>query len=225
MKVKVLFLMVLLTVFQVKNSMAQKDTTVNIQDKYKMLFGGSLSLGYGFMTSNVSEYIGNQLMLPLTAEMVYKNIALQLNMDGGWSKVKKDMVFADGQKWSSDDNAWHNYFSLNLSYAVVSNEKLLLAPYLGYASGYSKKIWWGESDISKHEPNAYYINVGVYFDLKRKLQQEGLNVGRYAGYDGLRLTIGAYIPTADIMPYPNYYNGAVVYVSIGATGLSLRKKK
>jgi len=193
-------------------------------EKMKALFGGSVSVGYGVMTGNISDYIGNPFMLPLSGEILYKNLYVQLNLDAGFSKVKKTMTFSDGSSWEDGDQAWHNFFGGNIAYALINNEKMAIAPVVGYAHGYISSKWWGQSDIVDHEPSANYLNVAVFYDMKRKLNESGANTEKFAAYQGIRFTIGAYIAMGDADPYPELYNGSTIYFSVGFPAFSAWKK-
>jgi hypothetical protein len=221
---KTILFFALATLLGLQQIYAQEKIDEQQPEKIKALFGGSLSIGYGQMTGNISDNIGNQFMLPLTGEILYKNLVFQLNLDAGFSKVKKTMEFPDGKSWNDGDNAWHNYFGGNIGYGIINNEKMLIAPYIGYAWGYVSEKWWGVSDIYEHEPDGNFINIGAYIDLKRKKIESGANTGKYAGYNGIRITIGAYIPTGDVKPYPELYNGSTIYFTVGLPAFSTLKK-
>ena len=212
---KTILFLALTFVFGIQQIMSQKKIDEQPPEKVKVLVGGSVSVGYGQMTGDISDNIGNQFMLPLTGDILYKNLVVQLNLDEGFSKVKKTMMFPDGKSWEDGDNAWHSYFGGNIGYGIVNNEKMLIAPYVGYAWGDVSEKWWGQSDISEHEPDGNFINVGAFIDLKRKIAESGANRGKYAGYSGIRITVGAYIPAGDIEPYPELYNGSTIYFTVG----------
>lgn len=212
---KTILTLALVSIFCLQQVNAQQKVKENPPQKVKALFGGNISIGYGVLTGNISEYIGNPFMLPLSAEVLYKGFLFQINIDGGFSKVKKTMTFPDGTSWNDGDQAWHNYFGGGLGYGIINNEKMMVAPVLGYANAYISKKWWGASDIAKHEPSVNYLNVAAFIDLKRKTTDSGANTGKYAAYSGVRVTLGAYIALDDTSPYPEYYNGSSIYFSVG----------
>lgn len=219
MKLK-FFLLALLISCSVTSLNAQENST-----KIRPMFGGSIGLGYEVLTGDISNYFKKPLVLPLSLEMLYKNFLIQLNLDGGYSKVKSTISFPDGSSWSKSDNAWHNYTGGNIGYGIINNERYIIIPVIGYAYKYIDKKFWNASDIAEHEPEGNYFNVAAIIDFKLKSMENGNNRGKYAGYTGLRITIGAYIELGDVKPYPQYYNGSSVYFSIGAPILSVFKAK
>ncbi len=210
MKSKFIYLPVLFLVLSQLNLNAQEKG-----EKIKPLLGGSASIGYGIMTDNISEYVNNELLLPITFDLIYKNFVFQINLDGGYSKIKKSMEFDDGKKWHEGDNAWHNQAGVNLGYGILNNDKIIVSPYVGYSLGLISKKWLGASDISEHEPSCNYLNTGIFVDIKKKRSDKGANKGKYAPYSGIRFTLGAYVHLGDEKDYPQYFNGSIVYLSVG----------
>jgi hypothetical protein len=191
------------------------DTTQN--KSTDLLVGGFASIGFGVMTGNISEYFNNQIMLPLTGDVIYKNFLFQINFDGGYSKVSKSMAFEKGKGWNEGDDAWHNAFGVNFGYSIYNNSSLRITPFAGYAYQYISKKWWGESDIKEYEPSNNSVNAGVLFDLKNVISN---NNSDDVDYVGLRISLGAYIPY-DVGLFPEYYDGATIYLSVGIVTLDI----
>ena len=176
----------------------------------KTLWGGSASVSYEVFSGNISNYIKNPIALPITIDMMHKNIVLQLYLNGGFSKIKNTMTFPDGSSWNKGENAWHDFLGFNLGYSVYNTTKVRITPQVGYGFTLISKKWWSGSDIAKHEPSVYNFNFSLCIDIKRN---PGLN--KFAPYTGMRITIGAFINAADAGPYPEYYNGNSFYFSLG----------
>ncbi len=204
-KFTIILIMIILSIesFEIK---AQDSTGT----KVKTLWGGSASISYSFLSGNISDYINNPITLPITFDMMHKNIVLQLYLDGGFSKVKKTMIFPDKSAWNDGDNVWHDYLGFNVGYSVYNTTKLRITPLVGYGLALLSKKWWAVSDISIHEPEIYNLNLSISFDIKRN---SGPN--KFSPYNGIRISIGTYINTADASPYPEYYNGDSFYISLG----------
>ena len=214
------FLLALLVSYSVTMLNAQENPA-----KIHPMFGGSVGIGYELLSGNMSNYIKNPFTLPITFDMLYKNLLIQVNLDAGYSKLKSSINFPDGLSWNKGDNAWHNYVGGNIGYGIINNDHIIISPVIGYAYKYISKTWWATSDITKHEPEGNYLNVAAIVDFKLKKMENGNNKGKYAGYSGLRITIGSYIELGDTRPYPQYYNGSTFYFSIGAPILSAFKAK
>ncbi len=194
-------------------------------DKIRLMYGGSAGIGYEVLTGDISNYIKNPFMLPISLDLMKKNLLIQLNLDGGFSKVKSTMNFPDGLSWNESDNAWHNYIGGNIGYGIINNENYIIIPVIGYSYKYISKKWWASSDIVQHEPEGNYLYAAAIIDFKLKKMESGNNKGKYAGYTGVRVTLGAYIGLGDAKPYPEYYNGSTVYFSIGIPVLSVFQNK
>jgi hypothetical protein len=191
---------------------AQEDS-----EKKNILVGGFASIGYGITTGNASEYFNNQILLPLTGDVVYKNLVAQLNLDGGYTTVAKTITFDDGKRWNEGDNVFSNAFGINVGYILYNSSDICFTPLIGYAHTYSSKKWWGASDIVEHEPSSNTVNVNLLLDFKNLFSSNNNN----KQYTGLRISAGAYIPFDD----PNYlkYFGtdALIYLSVGIVSLEL----
>jgi len=185
---------------------AQDSTTT----KVKTLWGGSASVSYSVFTGNISDNIKNPISLPITFDMIHKNLIVQLYLDGGFSKIKNTMSYDDGSSWNEGDNAWHDFLGLNVGYSVYNSTKLRITPQVGYGLVMISKKWWAVSDIAKHEPEIYNLNLSLCFDIKLKTGEN-----KFSPYSGIRVTLGTYINTADASPYPELYNGDVFYFSVG----------
>ena len=208
-------LFILLSISQV--TAREKTSDENI--KNKPLFGAYVGAGFEILSGNISEYINNPFMLPITGDFVYKGFTAQLNLDGGYSTVKKTINFNDGSFWEEGSSVWHNLIGVNVGYAVFENENLRVTPLAGYAFTYLSKNWWTSSEIAENEPEWHSINAGLIFDLKNVFSSKKSNSDK-PGYWGLRIAAGAYIPMGDTNVYPNYYNGTTIYFSVGVVNLS-----
>lgn len=188
----------------------------NESTKSEMLAGGFGSLGYGFLTGNVSEYINNPILLPITGDFVYNNFVAQINLDAGYSTVAKTMEFSDGSSWNKGDNVFHDMYGLNVGYSVFNNSNLRITPLVGYGSNFLSKKWWAKSDIAAHEPRTYNMNITLLVDFKNAFSPDR----KGNDYFGLRVSFGAYIPTGDASVYPEFYNGTTIYLSVGVISLT-----
>lgn len=184
------------------------------------LFGAFVGLGYAVLSGNISEYVNNPFLLPITCDFVYKGFVAQLNLDAGYSRVKKTMFFADGSSWREGGDVWHNAIGANVGYSVINNLNFRVTPLVGYAYTYLSLKWWGPSEISSNEPNYHNLTVGLIFDFKNVFGEENAELDGKE-YVGLRVSAGAYVPMGDSDVYPNYFNGTTIYISVGVVNLSL----
>ncbi|NOX19176.1 MAG: hypothetical protein GXO87_12955 [Chlorobi bacterium] len=194
--------------------------TADQSAKDKPLFGAYIGIGYAVLSGNLSDYVNNPFILPITGDFIYKGFVAQLNVDAGYSRVKKTMFFNDGSSWREGGDVWHNALGVNVGYGVFNNMNLRVTPVVGYAYSYLASKWWGTSEISNNEPDTHNLTVGLLFDLKNVFSKKSAESDD-SDYLGLRISAGAYIPMSDADVYPNYFNGATIFISVGIINLSL----
>ena len=186
----------------------------------KPMYGGYIGIGYNILSGNISEYFNNPISLPITIDFVYKRLMLQMSLDGAWGTVKKTMVFDDSLMWNKGDNAFHSGLGFNIGFSVYNSKKLRVTPVAGYSFNYISKKWWNSSDISKYEPESNILNIGLLFDLKNVIMSSNSAAGVYDQYAGMRITAGVYLPLSDNDLYPKYYDGSMIYLSVGIVSLN-----
>ena len=218
MKKLFLFFLIVLTIGQF--SWAQE--IINKPAKARPLYGGYIGLGVGIMTDKLSDHFNPLIMLPLTGDFIYKGFMAQLNLDGGWAKVSKTMMFPDSTTWNKGANSWHSTLGFNIGFSVYNSKKLRITPLVGYANITITKSFWSMND---NEPSINCINVGFVLDFKNSFisKDNAALVSNHSSYTGLRVMAGAYLPYEDTQPYPNYYNGATIYISVGIVDFNLIK--
>ena len=218
MRKLILFFLIILATLQF--SWAQENTGAPV--KAKALYGGYIGLGVGILTDKLSDHFNTLLMLPLTGDFIYKNFFAQFNLDGGWAKVSKTMMFPDSSRWNKGDNSWHSTLGINLGFSVYNSKKIRITPLVGYANITITKSFWSMND---NEPSINCINVGFVLDFKNTFitKENAASVTSHSDYTGVRVTAGAYLPYEDSKPYPDYYNGATIYVSVGIVDFNIIK--
>jgi len=210
---KKVFVLILFSLMLLTNIFAQE----NVNNK--PLIGGYVGVGYGILTGNISDYISNPFIVPLTGDIIYKGFVGQINLDAGFSKVNKTMKFDDGTSWNDGDGAYHNAIGVNLGYSVFNNNNVRVTPLVGYAFSYISKKWWGSSDISQNEPEYNMWNFALIFDIKNIFNSD--KSGDNPEYVGLRITAGVYLPMSEADMYSEYYDGSTIYFSVGVVNLSI----
>jgi hypothetical protein len=198
-------------------SIFSQDVSNKIRKESVVLAGGYLGIGYGVISGSASEYFNNPILIPITGDIVFKNFITQLNLDSGYSRVSKTMEFGNNKSWNEGADAWYNAFGINVGYSMFSNNQYRLTPIIGYASTYTKKKWWGPSDIAEYEPENHCVTVGVLLDFKSIIFYNEKNTPEY---NGLRISAGVYIPVDDPV-YPDYYSGTTFYLTIGFVSLQV----
>jgi hypothetical protein len=212
---KKFFLLTLILLFtQIITGQEAPGEQTNSNEGYS-LWGGFVSIGYGTMTGNMGEYFTGQLLLPLTVDYSYKNLLLQINLDGGYGQISKTITFDDGKQWKDGENVFSNAVGFNAGFSVYQSKSLRVTPFVGYADMYMSKKWWSGSDISEHEPDNKYYNFGLLVDFKNVFDDSS---EKYGSYSALRFSIGYYMPAQDDQ-YPQYYDGSMFYLSLGVSSL------
>ncbi len=208
-----IFIIIIAFSFQ---TFAQESIETDNGKQIAPLLGAFVSLGAGFQTGNASEYFSMSVLFPITLDFVYKNLYLQANLDGGWGKVSKTMKFTDTKSWNEGDNVFFNAVGINAGFSVINNGNVRITPFVGYATVYSSKKWWNDSDLSDYEPENKFVNIGVLIDFKNYLVSNGKKeLSKYDGYAGIRISAGAYIQTKDYDAFSEYYDGSIIYFSVG----------
>ncbi|MEP2026245.1 MAG: hypothetical protein ABJH98_11700 [Reichenbachiella sp.] len=187
-------------------------------ERYKAL-GGNIFLGYGHLKGNISNYISNPIFLGINVDILRGKMVFQIDDYIGFGKTIQTLSFPDDLEWSENMPALHFMLGGNFGYTILNTEAIKIVPLSGIGINLLTSSFLTSSDNSKNEPILPYYKLGCYIDIKSlRLFKDHRSFNYDEDYTCIRLSFGINSPIGT-PKYENYYDGNMVYFTIGMGGL------
>jgi len=188
-------------------------------EKYRAV-GGNISVGYGLLTGNISEYFTNPFLVGINVDILRQKMVIQIDGHLGFGKTKKTMEFPDNLEWAKNKMALHAMLGGNFGYTLVNAKSLKFVPLAGIGFSGISSSFITVSDNSINEPLFPYYKIGFYTDIKSlRLFGSDYRFNYDDGYTCIRLSFGikSQIGTRK---HESFYQGNMIYFTIGMGGLA-----
>ncbi len=182
--------------------------------------GSTLFIGSCSFTENLGDNISGGMPIGGIINAAYKNLILDFQFTGSLiSRVKQDFTFKE--LWEKNSRTTLAFGSLNLGYAIINNDKMMITPSIGMASTNISSYVRAEDGeaINLKIDNTPVLHTSITFDykLKHKIHISEYKDRLISEFDNtywiFRLKAGFITPNFE--DDNNVFKGNVFYVGAG----------
>lgn len=222
MKINRLIVLPLLAAVLINKPNAQTTNFKNKPIKYTdSSFGGNFFIGNGIYNGNISDFFSNPIYIGINLEYYKKGIVIQFDDYIGFGKTKNTIEYSTEEIWDKNDFVLSGMMNLSLGYSIMDNDKIMIVTLSGLGFNKLSANLYELYDFgNSYKPTLPYAKFGCYLDLRiiRFFNNNPNFNSNTESYFCPKLSFGYTVPISK-NNYPGFYDGNLIYLTIGFGGL------